>query len=70
MTAREFSADPRKRGYRTANISLYYTRLRTFLNFLELKLQLKIRKSQVRPPVYDLGDIERSLREAIRGMTP
>ena len=70
VTAREFLADLRKRGYRTANISLYYTCLRPSGTPLDLKLQLKIRKSQVRPPSYDPGDIERSLREAIRGMTP
>ena len=50
LTAREFLADLHKRGYRTANISLYYTCLRPFRNFLDLKQQLKIRKPQVLPP--------------------
>lgn len=66
-TAREFLADLRLRGYRPASISLYYTCLRMFLDFLGLKLQLKIRKPKVLPPVYDPGDIERLLKEATRG---
>ncbi len=63
-TAREFLADLRLRGYRPASISLYYTCLRMFLDFLGLKLQPKIRKPKVLPPVYDPRDIERLLQEA------
>ena len=37
------------------------------LDFLGLKLQVKLRKPKVLPPVYDLGDIERLLEEAKRG---
>ena len=70
VTAREFLVDLRTRGYRPTSIFLYYTCLRPFRNSLDLKLQLKIRKSHVLPPADDPGDIERSLREAFRGMTP
>ena len=67
-TAKEFLAHLRHRGYRPATIALYYTGLRLFLDFLGLKLQLKIRKPQVLPLVYDPGDMERLLEEAERGL--
>ena len=67
-TAKEFLAYLRLRGYRPASISLYYTCLRMFLDFLGLKLQLKIRKPKVLPPVYDPRDIELLLQEANQGL--
>ena len=68
VTAKEFLAYLRRLGYLPASISLYYTCLRMFLDFLGLKFQLKIRKPQVLPPVYDPGDMERLLEEAARGL--
>ncbi len=66
-TAKGFLAYLRQRGYRPSSVALYYTGLKWFLDFTGLKLQVKLRKPQVLPPVYDPGDMERLLAEAGRG---
>ena len=54
-TAKGFLAHLRQRSYRPSSIALYYTVLKMFLDFLGLKLIVKLRKPQVLPPVYDPG---------------
>ena len=66
-TAKGFVIHLRQRGYLPASISLYYTVLKMFLDFMGLKLQMKIRKPQILPPVYDPRDMEHLLEEAERG---
>jgi integrase/recombinase XerD len=67
-TARLYLAHLRNLGYRPATIELYYVGLRLFLDFLGMKLQVKLRKPQTLPPVHDPGDMERLLEAARRGL--
>ena len=67
-TAKLFLAHLRELGYRPASIELYYVGLRLLLDFLGMKLKLKLRKPQTLPPVYDPGDMERLLEAARRGL--
>jgi len=66
-TAKGFLAHLRQKNYRPASIALYYTVLKMLLDFMGLKLKVKLRKPQVLPQVYDPGDMERLLEEAERG---
>jgi integrase/recombinase XerD len=67
-TARLFLAHLRDLGYRPASIELYYVGLRLFLDFLGIKLKVKLRKPQTLPPVYDPGDMERLVEAARQGL--
>jgi integrase/recombinase XerD len=67
-TARLFLAHLRDLGYRPATIELYYVGLRILLDFLGLKLQVKLRKPQTLPPLFDPGDMERLVEQARHGL--
>jgi integrase/recombinase XerD len=67
-TAKLFLAHLRELGYRPASIELYYVGLRLLLDFLGMKLKVKLRKAQTLPPLHDPGDMERLLEAARRGL--
>ncbi len=58
VSAKEFIAHLRDKGYRPKSILLYYHALRLFLEFIGQSLKLKLRKPKVLPPYHDRGDVE------------
>ncbi len=68
LLAQEFLAHLREKGYQPWSLLLYYHALQGFFTFLGQPLKLRLRKPRTLPKYYDVGDIERLVAQARRGL--
>ncbi|MBA7629260.1 Tyrosine recombinase XerC [subsurface metagenome] len=68
VTAKQFLAYLREKGYQPKSIILYYHALRPFFEFINQPLKLRLRKPETLPPYYDPGDVEGLVTQARRGL--
>ena len=66
-SAKEYIAHVREQGYAQRSISLYYTAIRMFLDFLGVRFKLRLRKSRSLPQYHPWSELGRIIECARRG---